>query len=383
MAVHYEKTLYSQDKKGKTRVWTIRVVEEDQKVFLQKSNGTLGGKLSSTQTEIKSGKNLGKANETTVIQQGINQANGAIKKQVDAGYVENEGDIVSHDKVLLPMLANDYEKFGSRLDFNNVYIQPKLDGVRLLVYKKNGEVYMMSRTGKEMKFMDHIRNELAPYLDDGWVCDGEAFAHNLAFEDIVGEFRREQKTSQDLKYNIFDCFNLDFPDLTFEQRFNWINNLFAAHKFQHILMVPTRHLQGYFLYTAACQRRKGGKDVLDCIHDEYVEKGYEGLILRSGNAPYELNTRSKHLLKYKKFMTEEFDITEVLDGKGTKNEVVCVCRHDEKTFRCRLNGTMEYRKNVLENRARYVGRKLTVKFFSWTADGQPRFPVGIAIRDYE
>jgi DNA ligase-1 len=49
----------------------------------------------------------------------------------------------------------------------------------------------------------------------------------------------------------------------------------------------------------------------------------------------------------------------------------------------RPRGTREKRAEWWENREQYIGSKLTVRFQNLTADGIPRFPVGIAIRDYE
>ena len=36
-----------------------------------------------------------------------------------------------------------------------------------------------------------------------------------------------------------------------------------------------------------------------------------------------------------------------------------------------------------ENGTQYIGRMLTVRYQELTDDGIPRFPVGVAIRDYE
>ena len=52
-------------------------------------------------------------------------------------------------------------------------------------------------------------------------------------------------------------------------------------------------------------------------------------------------------------------------------------------FRVRPEGTRELRREWFENGDDYIGEMLTVKFFELTDDGVPRFPVGIAIRDYE
>jgi DNA ligase-1 len=41
------------------------------------------------------------------------------------------------------------------------------------------------------------------------------------------------------------------------------------------------------------------------------------------------------------------------------------------------------RTDFYKNAAKYIGKKLTVKYQELTKDGIPRFPVGIAIRDYD
>lgn len=48
-----------------------------------------------------------------------------------------------------------------------------------------------------------------------------------------------------------------------------------------------------------------------------------------------------------------------------------------------MQGTIESRKKMLDNVDSYHGKMLTVKYQEISADGAPRFPVGIAFRDYE
>jgi DNA ligase-1 len=48
-----------------------------------------------------------------------------------------------------------------------------------------------------------------------------------------------------------------------------------------------------------------------------------------------------------------------------------------------MHGTIDSRKKMLENVQSYYGKLLTVKYQEISADGAPRFPVGIAFRDYE
>jgi DNA ligase-1 len=48
-----------------------------------------------------------------------------------------------------------------------------------------------------------------------------------------------------------------------------------------------------------------------------------------------------------------------------------------------MKGTTESKKERMENVEEFYGKLLTVKYQELSADGIPRFPVGIAFRDYE
>ena len=87
----------------------------------------------------------------------------------------------------------------------------------------------------------------------------------------------------------------------------------------------------------------------------------------------------------KTFLDGEYRIVDYLEGTG--NEAGCViwgCETpDGQTFRVRPRGTQEDRKVLFQNGNDYIGKMLTVRYQELTDEGVPRFPVGIAIRDYE
>ena len=63
----------------------------------------------------------------------------------------------------------------------------------------------------------------------------------------------------------------------------------------------------------------------------------------------------------------------------------CQTKGAGATFKVKPEGDDEYRKQLYKDRVKYSGKMLTVRFFEWTTSipAVPRFPVGIAIRDYE
>jgi DNA ligase-1 len=133
------------------------------------------------------------------------------------------------------------------------------------------------------------------------------------------------------------------------------------------------------------------------LHDEYVKQGYEGLILRDGDAPYLWKHRGKELLKYKEFIDEEFRIIGYRAGTGVdEGTIIFKChtggRRDKCLpygangsgyFDCRPKGTVEYRSAMYDTGWRFVGKMLTVRYQERTLYDVPKFPVGISIRDYE
>ena len=113
--------------------------------------------------------------------------------------------------------------------------------------------------------------------------------------------------------------------------------------------------------------------------------GYEGVIIRNKKGLYRLATRSEDLQKFKEFEDAEFSIVGFTEGEGNeKGAVIWICETEEKKkFRVRPKGTVDDRKELFKKGQTYVGKMLTVKYQELTDEGIPRFPVGLAIRDYE
>ena len=88
MSEYVSKPLYKLDSKGKVRTWSIATFGNT----YNQVHGILGGKMQSTFTEVKSGKNIGKANETTAEEQCQLEAEALWKKKRDrSGYTEEVG----------------------------------------------------------------------------------------------------------------------------------------------------------------------------------------------------------------------------------------------------------------------------------------------------
>ena len=247
---------------------------------------------------------------------------------------------------ILPMLANKWEDRKKYISAP-FYVQPKLDGVRLLVSNKG----CFSRTGKPVKGVDH----LSKGLKEGEWLDGECYDPDMSFEDITSAFKTNPMS---LKFYVFDYFDMNRPDLPFTERMKKVT-------------VETKLVHN--------------ESAVKKYHDTFVEQGHEGVMIRDAKSTYEVGKRSNYLLKYKEFQTEEYEIVGAKTGHGRDaNAVVWMCKtQDGQEFTVRPEGTIAQREEHYKNHKNYIGKMLTVRFQNLTALGVPRFPIGVCIRDYE
>ena len=256
---------------------------------------------------------------------------------------------------VLPMLANKWEDRQKHIS-EPFYVQPKLDGVRLLVSKDGG----ISRTGKIIPGTEILGKGLEP----GQYVDGEAFDPNLNFEELTSTFKTDPLK---LKFYVFDFFDLKKLTMTFEERWDVAKSLSNPH----------------YEYVETFSVKKHTD--MNGFHKMFMQQGYEGTMIRDKDSVYEVGQRSNYLLKHKDFQTEEYEIVGANEGTGReKGTVIWVCKTQSgREFTVRPEGTLETRKNYFKNKNNFFGKLLTVKFQNLTSLGIPRFPVGIVIRDYE
>jgi len=389
-------SLFGSSSAGKTKTWSVCVVERDGFGVIQTTHGYVGSKQTTTERVVETGKNLGKKNATTALEQAIKEAQSDWNKKTEReGYMATAATILTPASVVVaatsaeavggagapsppaatsaatvprPMLAHSFDKRGKDIRFP-AYSQRKLDGMRCLA-DTEGNLY--SRNGKPLLQLDHIRADVRK-LPPGTVLDGELYSDTLPFEVLVGLIKKKKATAEDVAKmaQIHLCvYDTITPD-PYEARKASLEALFASTPFAALKLLPTEE----------CKT----KEDLKGLHDLYVAEGYEGLILRNKTGLYAVNHRSKDLQKYKEFLDEEFVVTGFTVGEGV--EAGCVlwtCTTAEgKEFSCRPKGTHESRQEALKTAAGQIGKKLTVRFQEWTAEKKPRFPVGVVFRDYE
>lgn len=378
--------LYGESLHGKRKMWSVAVESRGATGVIIVTHGYEDGKKQVNERVVSEGKNIGKKNETSPLQQATNEAQALWNKKRDAGYAEaaaagagvaaaaddNSDDggsaPVAASGIPLPMLAHDYNKRGKNIAFP-CFAQRKLDGVRCFAVSGKG---LFSRNGKAFPHLTHIRADVDS-LPAGTILDGELYSDTLTFQEIVGLVKKEKLVAADVakQAQIFLFVYDTLRPGTNAERNAWLTELFGSHRFAALRP----------LVTDTC----AGLDDVKRLHAAYVAEGYEGLMLRNMTGKYNPGHRSTDLQKYKEFLDEEFPIVGFKEGDGVEKGCVlwrCVTASGLE-FDCRPRGTREDRIALFRNGPKYIGKKLTVRFQEWTTDGKPRFPVGLTIRDYE
>lgn len=365
--------LYGESSHGKRKMWGITVGHRDSHGVLQITHGYEDGKKVVSERVIEVGKNVGKSNETTPLQQAISEANALWKKKCDAGYKPetapcdptNTIDCV----VPLPMLAQDFNKRGKSIVFPCL-VQPKFDGVRCVAIAGKG---LFSRNGKAFPNIGHVAAEVN-VLPAGTILDGELYSDELTFQEIVGLVKKQKLNAADLAKMpkiYLAAYDLIVEGPTNDDRCDALNTLIAGAK--HLRPVVTEE----------CRTRED----LAGFHTKWTESGYEGVMLRNKNGKYRIRVRSTDLQKYKEFEDSEYKVVGFKEGDGVeKGCVIWICETpnpNSQEFAVRPRGTHEERQTLFLNASKYVGKLLNVRYQELTTDGIPRFPVGITFRDYE
>jgi ATP-dependent DNA ligase len=375
------KTLYKKTSTGAIQYWEIYVLEnpDHSKGYdIWTKYGQVGGKEQKTVDIILEGKNIGKANETSPLQQAKAEAEATWTKKKKSGYVESiasaqddETDALIEGGIL-PMLAHTFDKQGHKIKYP-CYTQPKLDGIRIIAILKDRKCTLWSRTRKPITSLPHIIAEIEKHFIADITLDGEAYSHAFKenFEHIVHIVRQEKPDPKhtDVEYHVYDVVNKD----TFEKRHRHLSKCFTvgSPKLKYLKLVDTEVVEA--------------ENDVALYYDNFKARGYEGAMLRNVGGLY-ANKRSSDLIKVKEMQDAEFKIVGIEEGRGKLSghvgAFVCVNKQGNE-FKAKMSGATEKLKEYFDNHSLWKNQVLTVQFQDLTSYGIPRFPVGLRIRNDE
>lgn len=364
----FSEKLFKTDSKGKVRVLHVWTLNGE---LNQESGLLLGSKVLHTKTcKIK---NAGKSNETTAQEQAIAQAISKVAEKLKEGYFLTEEEAKTIE-VVMPMLALSYNDEKSKIKWDNpVYISPKMDGMRCHIVVENGIVTLISRAGKEIITLQHIKDAIKPIISSTskFILDGECYYHGSFQENMRLIKKVRPGETEKVCFVMYDIVSTK----PYIERYNFAKLIVEKCKSDVIKLVETIQIDS--------------ETDLIIHHKDWLSKGFEGSMLRHGpDDGYSSNKRSKYLLKYKDFQDIALPIHDVVPSdaipehgqfifyqKGAKGHA-----YGDDYIGCGMKFSHEERKEMLLNKDQYVNKIAELRYFEKSESGILRFPICIGIR---
>lgn len=394
--------LITKDSKGKARYVDISSEWKENYCEIVRFTGQIGGKNTAQPViTITSGKQ-----KRTLTEQVTLEYNALIKKYLDKGYkrtigltlddtvkiqefINTLGDSVTDSKgIYKPMLAKQADKVAvSLFDKKDYWLASrKLDGIRLLLYKKGKEILSSSRGGNDyndateiLRNSPKIKQVFDKYPDI--ILDGEYYKHGWHLSKLSGLARLKDVNTQQLEdieqiqYWVYDIIDLNKTAL---QRINFLTSLSKD------LEIPIYNGTEVSSPIVILEHTPvTGWINMKKLHDKYVKDGFEGLVIRDPNALYMPNGRTNSMIKIKEYDSESFKIVGWTPGlRGVEDMCFNLVTKEGKEFKAKPMGDLYVKQQYIDQIDDIIGKWGDVKFFNYSVpENIPTQPTFVSVRD--
>jgi DNA ligase-1 len=223
--------------------------------------------------------------------------------------------INKHSEMKVPvfecMLADDSKKHEKKMT-GEVYVEPKLDGVRVITIcdVDKDEVKMFSRNGKELNNFPKIFEQFDSMMDqmsESMVFDGEVMSDD--FQTLMREIHRKGGAkTDDAVLNVFDCIPLwAFKEGGYTASLQTRKEMMDEYEFgPNISKVE---------FVKMNLDEDDGQKMFADYNKLCIDKGFEGIMVKPISGPYECK-RSSLWLKVKPFIEVSLTVKDVEEGTG-------------------------------------------------------------------
>ena len=276
-------------------------------------------------------------------------------------------------------------------------LEVKLDGVRVLAVITGNACTLFSRNGKEFLNFPHIAqaildNRKAFQYGRGtgghFVLDGEIVGES--FQKLMKQAQRKSDVeTTGMVYHIFDILPLDafkegHCNLQQHKRIEWIDSA----KTQLMDTDCLRIMNGLDVDLDTAE----GNDIMDRFAKDAVKQGFEGIMIKDLDAPYECK-RSSFWMKWKPTITVDLNIVGFEEGTGRNlgrlGAIICEGEDDGRQIRVNVGSGLSDgdRDEYWSNRDNLLGDVVEVEADAVTQnqDGtySLRFPRFVRFRGFE
>lgn len=294
-------------------------------------------------------------------------------------------------KDINPQLCKVYNP--EKHDWSHAWVaEPKFDGLRCIVVVEEDGAHPYSRNGRPLWHLDNILTEAAAKCPIGTVLDGEVYTTDWNQSmSIVKRSKSDHIDKDKIRYHVWDFLyeaelhatwtdgfgkkHLGFSRVSNQGRKERVFSYFSS------VELPGNYISGV-----------SGKYVHNDIefqqaYNDFLEAGFEGVVLKDPASPYEGGRRSPHWRKHKPWSDADLTVVGAYPGEGKHIgrigglvlEGQCEWKDKEYQIHTEVGTgfTDEEREffQGLADSGQLAGRVVEVKFQDVTVDGAMRFPV--------
>lgn len=360
---------------------------------------------------IDFGMNIGKSNETNPQEQAYKELESEYKNHIKKGYKEynfpitfdNNRSLPNYFEAIVDKTNTDALGFAKPMKCQKFELgkvkypcigQPKYNGVRATIsinyFKKDmfddTPILILSKEGVEYK-LNHLNIQLyniLKYLEqqgiNNPVLDGEIYLPNTPVTTIGGAARNESNpVNKQLQYVIFD---LSIENISQKDRLKYLFNM-PFDISRHFNFITSASV-----FVSSSTLLNSDEESLEYL-DTCLKIGYEGAVTRQYEPEYAFGQRPMFMRKLKKFSDAEFEVIDIIPYGDANQNVGTGCKFilrndlNDSTFECIPKGTTTERLNYFANKEKYIGNKVTAKFYERTINNIPFHANIIGLRNYE
>ena len=281
---------------------------------------------------------------------------------------------------VLPMLAKvlednkPFERYGTMLG------QWKIDGLRCIIgaTDKSEDLFnpvtltYHSRTGEDwtpkMSWMDEIllpkisKSLLDMMIEEGACLDGELYLPGYSVNDI-NSFVKNTNLPQHYKLQYW-CYDICCENMSAEARFKFKDSSLESVGMTYF-NTKEEHLNNtkQFVVLPTWVQIDSYEDAI--IHrNQFIDLGFEGLILRNPSAEYQFGKRNQAMFKFKKVDDGKFIIADIKSEHKRSDLPLFVCFNDinDELFECSINKPQDIQREIFVNKENYIGKYMIVEF---------------------
>jgi len=292
--------------------------------------------------------------------------------------------------LVVPVFSCQLAYDGAKVDnmSGEKLVEIKLDGVRVIaIVYSDGRVSLHSRNGKRLENFPKIEEALSKYAVESCplVFDGEVMSSS--FQDLMKQVhRKDDVQTDDAVLYLFDCVSLDEFTAGYSSTPQRVRSELLRNTVQPEYCIRVVNQTPIDLDTDLGQKHFAE------INRMAIKNGYEGVMIKDPEAPYETK-RTKSWLKIKPFIEVTLTVTDVQEGTGkyenNTGALVCAGRDAGKDILVNVGSGLSdaMRSDIWADKDSVVGQLVEIKADAVTQnqDGtySLRFPRFKSFRGFE